>query len=101
MATVKRDDLLPAGVPATYTVNYPSGQTFSVTGVFSMLGSSDAEMGHTPAIRQGTELVVLDPRAVISRAAGVIYTPRDNGHIARWARAWLLDHPEWPAVTEA
>jgi hypothetical protein len=99
---VESDKLLPRGVPATYTVHYPSGRTFSVRGVFSILGSADPELGHGPAIKTATgELAVLDPRAVISRTAGVIYTPRSNAYLARWAQAWLHEHPEWPAVVEA
>lgn len=82
--------------PREYTVYYPSGKTFNLTGVFSLLSSADPEVGTEPAITVWDEVTVLDPRALVTCAGGIIYNPRNNASIAEPMRKWLAEHPEWP-----
>lgn len=84
------------GVVHTYTVHYPSGAVFAVTGV--LLCTVE-----TVAVRQADSdrAFVLDPRAVLVRDDLIIYEPR-RGRQQPWVRDWLRAHPEWPRlVTEA
>ena len=53
-------------------------------------------------VRAAVGLVLLDPRAVVTRDGLVIHDPRRAVALPAWARAWLAAHPEWPRVaTEA
>ena len=93
-------DWTDRGAAHCYTVHYPSGQTFTVTGVFTCVFDAGAIV--SVMIRLGhEEAVALDPRAVIVRDQLIIFEPRRGPQVA-WVRDWLREHPEWPrVVTEA
>jgi hypothetical protein len=79
---------------ATYTVRYPSGAEFTVTGHLRKIAGPH---GPLPAVDRGDDVVVLDPRAVILAAGAKVYGPRDllpDDHSPEF-RAWLAGHPAW------
>jgi hypothetical protein len=93
------EELTDRGDEHDYLVLYPSGQRFSLRGVFSTL-AIDAEV-HI-GVRVGARLVILDPRAVVVRDGLIIRDPRSHPPTSPEMRAWLSEHPEWPAIaTEA
>jgi hypothetical protein len=99
-----KHELLPAGVSARYVIRYPSGARLELEGVFCVMGGG-AIGGVVPAIkgalRGPSDLVVLDPRAIISRNEGVIiYSPRASRQLPTWAADWLVEHPEWPPADD-
>jgi hypothetical protein len=97
MKKVPKDKLLDKGEVASYTVYYPSGKTLAIEGVFSYVASPNPKIGGGPAIRtEKDELAILDPRALITRAGGIIYSPRTNENLAKPMQEWLSEHPERP-----
>jgi hypothetical protein len=56
----------------TYHVRYPSGHQFEVTGDRFLIGATDDPAVRQPTIVDGTRAYVLDPRAVITDATGVV-----------------------------
>lgn len=98
MRPARPDELTGLGVEHDYLVLYPSGQRFTVRGVFIALALDRAYFG----IRVGSRLVLLDPRAVIVRDGLIVRDPRSHAPTCPEMRAWLAEHPEWPRVaTEA
>jgi hypothetical protein len=94
---IPNDEMSGKGEIQSYTIYYPSGQVLNLAGVFSFIASPDPNVGAGPAIRtEKKEVVVLDPRALVTRAAGIVYTPRENKNLAKSMREWLDVHPEWP-----
>lgn len=92
-----RPDELTDGAVHDYVICYPSGARFRV---FGRLTQGHVHRG--PTIRDGDDVMELDPRAVITRDGLVIYEPRrwvdrGGGRLA-WVAAWLAAHPEWPAI---
>jgi hypothetical protein len=95
MRRPRPDEQTGPGVAHTYDVYYPSGPRFQLRGVF---GAVIGPAGWTPYLRDGTELTMLDPRAVVTRDGLVIYAPRRDGLYDPELTAWFRAHPEWPAV---
>jgi len=95
---------LTDGKPARYTIYYPSGRSFVLTGVLCLMVLPDPNVKMSPLIREPERDNVLDPRAVIVRDGEderlVIYEPRSRNRtlLAPWVLQWLEEHPEWPKV---
>ena len=85
--------------PRTYRIFFPSGQRFTLEGHFHLLGTT--EMMPTIIAADRERAWALDPRAVILDDGRCIYDPRENPALPAIMRAWLAEHPEWPALTEA
>lgn len=80
-----------------YTIRYQSGKTFTLAGDFEL--TTVPKEGLVPCIVVGTQLNILDPRAIISHGEIVCYRPRNHhSQLAPWARQWLTEHPEWDAA---
>jgi hypothetical protein len=97
MKKIPKEQLSGKGEAHSYTVYYPSGKTLNVVGVFSFIASRDPKIGAGPAIKtEKGEVVILDPRAFVTRTAGIVYTPRSNNNLTQEMKQWLSEHPEWP-----
>ncbi len=87
-----------------FDVRYPSGQVMTRVGTLRDIDLGTG-LGLVPAIIDGAgAITVLDPRAVVFCDGAIVADPRqrDRDRLAPWVRAWLDEHPEWPAiVTEA
>jgi hypothetical protein len=86
-----------AGVVHTYLVHYPSGQRFSLRGVFGRLHGLDGVPPLTVRDEAG-RVWLLDPRAVISRDGLLISAPQRDEPQDAWVTEWLREHPEWPRI---
>lgn len=93
MRLPRADELTDRGAVHDYRVLYPSGQQFMLRGVYCVMGIKGEV---SPAIRVDDSLMVLDPRAVVTRGDLIIYDPRRSPAVAGWVRDWLAEHPEWP-----
>lgn len=80
-----------------YLVRYPSGTVFTVDGRLAVI---TAPHGPVPAVGRGTDVVALDPRAIITAGGTRVYGPRNlvPGEHDPGVLAWLLDHPGWDPV---
>ncbi len=91
--------------PGGYTVGHPSGTylvryahsaPFTVEGRLGMTGGGS--IGVNPVIvRPDGQVMVLDPRAIITLDDRRVYGPRDlaaDDHTADM-RSWLAEHPDW------
>lgn len=81
-----------------YLIRYPHSAPFTVTG---RLGETwGGSMGRNPVIvQEDGQVVILDPRAIITLAGQRLYGPRDltaDDHSADM-RGWLIEHPDWDA----
>ena len=95
MSRARPDARTGRSVGHTTDVANPRGLRFQQRGVFG--AALHAPTGVWPTIRVGTEVLLLDARAVVTRDGLVIYEPR------RWAGrlgeydAWLREHPDMAA----
>jgi hypothetical protein len=84
----------------SYSVRYPSGARLRLRGTFAVV-CIGADGGVCPVIDSGSEVVVLDPRAVVRETSGrVVYHPARVARetLAPWVREWLDAHLAWEAA---
>ena len=97
-------DGVDAGPPITFTILYPSGQSFVLTGTlvivkipnFDCCNKYHAEC--SAAIAEGTKVWLLDPRVIIKRGNKVVYSPRMKEAekcLSPDMKAWMTEHSEW------
>jgi hypothetical protein len=84
----------------TYLVRYPHSAQFTVTG---QLGETwGGSIGRNPVIvQEDGQVMILDPRAIITLDSQRLYGPRDlpaDDHSADM-RAWLIEHPRLGCAT--
>lgn len=83
--------------PGEYLIRYPGrSRPFAASGRLGMTWGR--ETGHTPVIvQEDGRVLVLDPRAVITRRGRRSYGPRDvpGAEQTPSMRAWLARHPDW------
>lgn len=82
----------------TYLVRYAHSAPFTVAG---RLGETHGGIiGRSPVIVQADgQVMILDPRAIITLNGQRMYGPRDlaaDDHTADMRR-WLIEHPDWDA----
>jgi hypothetical protein len=102
MRPSRPDELTDHHVVHTYHVWYPSARRMTLRGVSGMLVTEGGAWSPTVRLVEHAEdvgeLMVLDPRAVITRDGLVIYEPRRYPGRNAWVDAWLCEHPEWPRI---
>lgn len=78
-----------------YLIHYPSGQQLRLNGELALVPLPGR--GRVPALDNGGEIFVLDPRAVILER---VYGPRDlaPGELDPDMAEWLDGHPGWDPI---
>ena len=78
-----------------YSVNYPSGRSFSATGNLSLVNIPDCGLNVCVEL-SSDQVVILDPRAIVSDGEDIVYSPRRHAdELSQVFIKWLSEHAEW------